>query len=555
MTFNDTSHEPSALLSHLARTRPPLPPKRNNVPLQLQAAQYLRMSTEQQQYSIQNQTDAIREYAQKHNLQIVKTYADPAKSGLTLRSRTGLMQLLQDTIAAKHAFDVILVYDVSRWGRFQDNDEAACYEFVCRHAGIEVCYVAEPFSSNDLSAALFKNLKRAMAAEYSRDLSHRACQAKARTVSLGFWSGARAPFGFQRMLISSVARRSNRRLLLGERKNLRSDRVILVRGPDEEVRCVRKMFALALTGKMGCIHIAGELNRLGFVNTDKTWITSTVHNMLTNPVYAGYSVCNRTSQKLQSRAVRISPNDWVCTQNAFDPLISEHDFMRVQSILEKRRLNRKWSNERILTAVRSLLARKGRLSGDILDSTHGMPSGRTIREHFGSYRNLYKVVGYCIPKGDAARADATFQTFDLRDRLVKQIETLLSGRVKLLRTNAGQRRVLRIDNLFDVSILVCPAFRTMGGEPRWRLIPGAAERAKPVLICRSQPGNRSFYDFHLIPELDLSTKYRNLKETDPWLERGQRFTSISRISDFINVLSARLNKSDTRNFKHRDFEG
>ena len=547
MTFNhEISCEPAALFSHLTNTRPPSGPRAKQylAPRRDRAAQYLRMSTEQQQYSIQNQSDAIREYARGHNLQIVRTYSDPAKSGVTLRSRLGLVQLLQDIIAEKHPFDTVLVYDVSRWGRFQDDDEAACYEFLCRHAGIEVRYVAESFSyNNGLSSTLFKNLKRAMAAEYSRDLSVKASQAKARIVSLGFWCGARAPYGFQRMVVSSNQRRPNRRLKLGEHKNLRTDRVILVRGPDDEVRCVRRMFALALSGKMGCSGIARELNLRGFTRTRKKWTMSTVHHILTSPVYAGYSVCNRTSQKLQSPAVRVPPTEWICKRNAFDSLVSERDFIRVQSVLRKRRLGRQWSNERILAAIRGLFAKRGRLSETLLESDARMPSSRTIREHFGSYRNLYKLIGYDAPKRDFARADASRRTFDLRDKLVSQMERLFPEGVKLLSAPLGKRRVLRVDNWVDVSVFVCPAFRTIKGGIRWRLVRGVAERRKPALICRLQPENDSFYDFHLIPELNLMTKYRNLKQPDSWLEQGRRFNSISQFGESFNLLRKRGNGS------------
>lgn len=540
MTFNNEIHDRNALLSHLANARSSSTEqaKNDSVPRRGRAAQYLRMSTEQQQYSIENQRDAIREYAQEYNLRIVKTYSDPAKSGVTLRSRLGLIQLLQDIIAENHPFDTILVYDVSRWGRFQDDDEAACYEFLCRHAGIEVRYVAESFAYNHaISSTLLKNLKRAMAAEYSRELSAMASKVKARIVSLGFWAGARAPYGFQRMMVSSNPRRASRKLKLGEYKNVRADRIILVRGPGDEIRCVKKMFALALTGKMGCIHIAQELNRQGFTSRGQKWITSTVHNMLTNPVYAGYSVCNRTSQKLQSRVVRLSPKDWICKRNAFDRLVSERDFMRVQSILRKRRLNRRWSDKRILASVRGLFAKKGRLSGDILESTPRMPSTRTIRKHFGSYRNLYRLMGYDAPKRDLERADAGRRTLRLRDKLVSQMERLFPTRVKLLRTHGGQRRVLRVDDCVDVSVLVCPAFCTLGGNIRWRLTLGAAERGKPALICRLQPGNGAFHDFHLMPELNLMTKFRNLRETDSWLEQSRRFSSISAVFDSIDILA------------------
>src|SRR5438105_12821543 len=94
-------------------------------------AQYLRMSTEHQQYSLENQAAAIEKYAGDHSFHVVRTYSDAAKSGLVLRRRAGLRQLLQDVASGNASYRAILVYDVSRWGRFQDADESAHYEFLC----------------------------------------------------------------------------------------------------------------------------------------------------------------------------------------------------------------------------------------------------------------------------------------------------------------------------------------------------------------------------------------------------------------------------------------
>lgn len=107
------------------------------------AAQYVRMSTEHQQYSTQNQSDKILEYAQRRGIEIVRTYADEGKSGLRIDGRQALQQLIRDVEAGSADFQVILVYDVSRWGRFQDADESAYYEYLCRRAGIQVAYCAE----------------------------------------------------------------------------------------------------------------------------------------------------------------------------------------------------------------------------------------------------------------------------------------------------------------------------------------------------------------------------------------------------------------------------
>src|SRR5437762_38353 len=99
------------------------------------AAQYLRMSTEHQQYSLANQSAAIQEYAGRNGFTVVKTYSDAAKSGVVLKNRLGLRQLLKDVMEGNAEYQSILVYDVSRWGRFQDADESAHYEFLCRSAG------------------------------------------------------------------------------------------------------------------------------------------------------------------------------------------------------------------------------------------------------------------------------------------------------------------------------------------------------------------------------------------------------------------------------------
>ena len=76
------------------------------------AAQYLRMSTEHQQYSLDNQAAAIQEYARTHGFTVVRTYEDPGCSGLLLKRRRGLQRLLADIIHGRSDYSAILVYDV-----------------------------------------------------------------------------------------------------------------------------------------------------------------------------------------------------------------------------------------------------------------------------------------------------------------------------------------------------------------------------------------------------------------------------------------------------------
>ena len=166
------------------------------------AAQYVRMSTEHQQYSTENQGDKIREYAARRNIEIVRTYADEGKSGLRINGRQALQQLIADVQSGKADFQIILVYDVSRWGRFQDADESAYYEYICRRAGIQVAYCAEQFE-NDGSpvSTIVKGVKRAMAGEYSRELSAKVFAGQCRLIELGFRQGGAAGYGLRRVLI------------------------------------------------------------------------------------------------------------------------------------------------------------------------------------------------------------------------------------------------------------------------------------------------------------------------------------------------------------------
>ena len=206
------------------------------------AAQYVRMSTEHQRYSTGNQADAIQRYADERGYQIIRTYSDAGKSGLRIQGRTGLTQLIEDIEAGQTAFKTVLVYDISRWGRFQDADESAYYEYICKRAGISVEYCAEQFE-NDGSpmSTVVKGLKRAMAGEYSRELSQKVFAGQSRLIELGYRQGGAPGFGLRRMLIDEAGNTKGV-LSRGEHKSIQTDRVTLVPGPDHEIAIVNQIF-------------------------------------------------------------------------------------------------------------------------------------------------------------------------------------------------------------------------------------------------------------------------------------------------------------------------
>ena len=246
-------------------------------PVRARAAQYVRMSTEHQQYSTENQAEKIREYARRRGLEIVRTYADEGKSGLRIDGRAGLQQLIRDVESKATDFQIILVYDVSRWGRFQDADESAYYEYICRRAGIQVAYCAEQFE-NDGSpvSTIVKGVKRAMAGEYSRELSAKVFAGQCRLIEMGFRQGGPAGYGLRRVLLDQTGA-AKAELGRGEHKSLQTDRVVLAPGPLSEVAIVRQIYRWFVDSGMSEAAIAARLNAEGLVtDLGHAWTRGTV---------------------------------------------------------------------------------------------------------------------------------------------------------------------------------------------------------------------------------------------------------------------------------------
>ena len=172
------------------------------------AVQYLRMSTTVQEQSIEIQQELISAYAVSKGLEVIDTYVDDGKSGLQLQNRPGLRKLLLDVQQPGRAFSKVLVLDIGRWGRFQNVDEAAYYEFHCHLHGVQLIYVGEPFL-NDHSAisSMLKSMKRVMAAEYSRELGVKTRAGQERVFRAGFSPSHNVHLGYRRQVVSPDLKR------------------------------------------------------------------------------------------------------------------------------------------------------------------------------------------------------------------------------------------------------------------------------------------------------------------------------------------------------------
>ena len=338
----------------------------------IRAAQYLRMSSENQRYSTENQQAAISEYAEEHGYAVVASYIDVGKSGLSLKGRDALKQLLSDALATPRAFDAILVLDVSRWGRFQNPDQAAHYEFLCRQTGVRVVYVCEPFGEDVAPiTTIVKHLKRVMAGEYSRELSVKLARAKRQQAQLGFRQGGSLVYGFRRLLVDP-SRNPRQILKPGEAKALDVDKVIVVPGPPEELAVVRRIFRLYVQHQLTFKEIARRLSEAGVKGYgEKPLSIGTIKNIVSNELCIGQMTYNLTTVKLQGRPQK-NPEELWTRFSAFEPIVPLAQFRKAQE-LRARSAKGCWSDERIIKSLQSLLAEKGRLSQVLINGLKGGP--------------------------------------------------------------------------------------------------------------------------------------------------------------------------------------
>jgi len=220
------------------------------------------MSTDAQDLSPDIQARAISEYAARHGLTVVETYIDAGRSGLTLQRRPAMKKLLSDVAADGCSFSVILVYDISRWGRYQDTDASAYYEYHCRMHGVQVRYIQETFPECDSPlGSVLKNLKRAMAAEYSRELAVKTRAGHRAALDEGFHLGSLPCLGISRLAISKSG--AVRALKPTEHKSATREHVRWVRGGDAEASLVRRIFHLYTTTDLSVCRLAEMLRREG----------------------------------------------------------------------------------------------------------------------------------------------------------------------------------------------------------------------------------------------------------------------------------------------------
>jgi DNA invertase Pin-like site-specific DNA recombinase len=479
--------------------------------MRLRGAQYVRMSTDHQKYSTENQADAISAYAARRGIDIVKTYADEGKSGLSIDGRDALKKLIDDVQSGAADFTRVLVYDVSRWGRFQDADESAFYEYICKRAGIFVEYCAEQFENDGSPVSnIVKSVKRSMAGEYSRELSGKVFTGQCRLIELGYRQGGPPGYGLRRQLVDQSGAPKGV-LSRGDQKSLQTDRVILVPGPMEEVETVRWIYESFVEHRKSEKEIADLLNAKGILtDLSRPWSRGTVHQVLINEKYAGDNVWNRRSFKLKRKHVRNQPDMWIRVEGAFQPLVDRIRFNAAQAIVQQRSLRA--SDDQMLGSLQGLLEQQGYLSGVLIDETDDLPSSSAYQHRFGSLLRAYSLVGY-TPARD-------FRYIQINRALRARYPEVVGSAVTGIRSAGGEvsqdekTDLLTVNGEFTASIVIVRCRETPAGSLRWHIRFDTGLWPDITVAVRMDRPNRNAIDYYLLPRLDMALPRLRLAENN-----------------------------------------
>lgn len=304
------------------------------------AVAYYRHSAEdKQENSVPIQREQVQKFATKYAIEVIHEEADEGVSGLTA-NRPGFRRLFKDWVENLNApaYDYILVFDVSRWGRFQNPNEAAHYEFICELRKKKVIYIVrgsvpkEKEDEQEMGNVLLTLVDRVSSAKFSRDLGQKVWYGCMRLSKEGYSTGGIACYGMARLLLDENKKPIGI-LKKGQHKMISNQRVRFTPLNDETTKTVKEIFNLFDKGRSP-ERIAQLLNERGIkAPNGGEWKRSKIIHILSNQVYVGTRIYNKTSSKLKTPKVDNPKSEWVITSKAFEAVIEPEQFWRVQERL------------------------------------------------------------------------------------------------------------------------------------------------------------------------------------------------------------------------------
>ena len=280
------------------------------------AVGYLRMSTDKQETSPEQQQQEIQEYAAKHGYNVLRWYADLGISGDKTEKRLQFQQMVSD--AEDGRFKAILVWDQDRFGRF-DSLESGYWIHPLRKRGVQLITCTDgPVDWNTFAGRMLYGMKQEGKHQYLVDLSNNVTRRMRQLAQQGKWVCGALPVGYRL-----------------------DDTGKIVLGPAEDVEMVRTLFEQYAAGST-----TRELTRMlaerGYRSSKgKPWSVTGVTHLLRKPLYAGHYTYGRhqfSKYQPRSRQGKLrAKEEWITIPNNHAAIVSQELFDNVQRLLKERK--------------------------------------------------------------------------------------------------------------------------------------------------------------------------------------------------------------------------
>ena len=428
------------------------------------AAAYVRMSTDRQDTSPEQQREEISALAERHNLKIVRWYADEGISGDKTKKRLDFQRMLVDGQTGE--FDTILCWDQDRFGRF-DSIEAGHWIHPLREKDVVLITVTDGVIDwSEMSGRIVYQVKQEGKHQYLRDLSNNVTRGMEKLARNGLWVSGKPPLGY----------------VVGPDRHLKLD-------SPKHVATVRRIFEEYLSGK-STRSIAADLSIDGILSPKgKQWTATGISGVLKNTKYLGHLTYNErcnSKYKREKKSVRTNRTEkWIVVEDTHPAIVTRDEFDRVAELLKSRKVTHSTPHrDRGQFAFGNLL-RCGHCGAKMIGS------GENGKQKYVCYSYRQKAAS-CHPNRIDQPQLLTDVVRILKERLTKQnLSTMIEDRLK--RADVGvkvskqqiadmhgkieqaERRLLEVDS--DMVPIVTKRIRMLRDELEEMEVSVAAQKA------------------------------------------------------------------------------
>ena len=451
------------------------------------AVGYLRRSSDRQEQSILDQQRVIDAYALANGFDLIDYYVDDAISGASAENRDAFQELIADANSNACPFKFVLVYDIKRFGRV-DNDEAGYYRYQLHRNGIEIIYVSEGFNGDDTDD-LLRPVKQWQARQELKDLSKVTIRGLLTRVDGGWWAGGTPPYGYDLAYYTQAGEflctlrfmQDGSKQVLDEDGNLtrvipkgdrlqssKQDRSRLIPSHPDRIKVVRQIFDWYVLEGIGYKSITNRLNQMGIPSPRSKqngngikpkWSANTMFSMLQNPVYVGDMVWNRRSFAKFHRIadqtavatryfpghgpVRNGEEDWITKRDTHQAIITRTQFAKVQARRKKVAKNGNNNTYNVGRGARSPYLLTGLVHCSRCGhrwSGYTSNSGRK-RKDGSNIKTLYYACGGYVSKGNSVCERYVIRKEWLENLVLDKIQGILK---EYFGSKAGMKKIRKL---------------------------------------------------------------------------------------------------------------